>query len=369
MIIAINAVVPLHRPAAAGHITALAIQMAAAHPEHHFLLLGCDTGSDPLPSNCSIENSPQISSPIRFIYWLNYQLPALLRKKKASLLISYNSCSLRMKLPQLLITDDLQFLTHPEFYQKNWLRFYKKYSPLFLQKAAAISATSAFLQAQITEQYGIAPAKISVVHAWPGTLFKPAEDWKQQEAVKQKITGGKEFFLYSGPVYTACNLVYLLKAFSFFKQRQKSNMQLVLASTLAAEPAFIKSLASYKYRTDVVLAAQISTAGLAEITAAAYAVVYPPLYDAAGISPLQAIYCHTPVIASNTGALPELCKDAAVYCYPDDHQDIAAKMMLLFTNEDRRNRLIAHARVLATENGPVSPGQQTLQLALSLLQA
>lgn len=369
MIIAINAAAPLHTPAATGYFTSLVINMATAHPEHRFLLLGCDTGTQPLPSNCITGNSPSIKSPLRFVYWLNYQLPALLKKNKVSLLISCNSCSLRMKLPQLMVSDNLLFLSQPGVYKKNWLHFYKKYMPRFFQKAAAITATTAFLQQQIMEQYGTAESKISVVHAMPGVLFKPAVHWNQQEELKKELTGGKEFFLYSGPLHTAYNLVLLLKAFSFFKQRQKSNMQLVLASAFEAEPAFLKSLASYKYRSDVVVAAQITPGRLAAITAAAYAAVHPPLYDACGMAVLQALQCNTPVIASNTGALPELCKDAAVYCYPDDHQDIAAKMMLLFTNEDRRNQLIGKSRTRIQQAGETAPEAHLWQLAKTLLQA
>lgn len=126
-------------------------------------------------------------------------------------------------------------------------------------------------------------------------------------------------------------------------------MMLVLASAANADADFIKSLSSYKLKSSVVLAENLPAEELAAITAAAYAVVHPVNYDASGAQVLQALQCHSAVIAANNTALPEFCGDAAVYCYADDYNDIAAKMMLLFTNEDRRNMLIAKSREQANK--------------------
>lgn len=345
MTIAVNAVAPSFKPAASSFLPTVFYKLAAAHPEHRFLLIGFQATTGKKPENCiSLESGKTIKSPLLFSYWLNYQLPALLKKNKAALLISHNCCSLRLKLPQLLFIDELAFLQYPELYKNSWLNFYKKKTAEFLHKAAHTVVASAFLQKEIAEHYSIAAAKTSTVHAAASEIFKPAAHWNEKELMKEKLAGGKEYFLFTGAICTQHNLINLLKAFSFFKQRQKSNMMLVLASTAAAETVFLKSLASYKYRKDVIVAETISEHDLAEITAAAYAMVNPVLYDAAGTEVLQALQCGTPVVVSGTAAMPELCGEAAAYCNAADFNDIAAKMMLLFTNEDRRNLLIAKGR-------------------------
>lgn len=345
MTIAVNAVAPAFKNTAGGFLQTVFFKLAAAHPEHNFLLIGFPMATGAVPANCRLLLAGKtIKSPLAFSYWLSYQLPSLLKKNKADLLVSHNCCSLRLKIPQLLFLDDLAFLHHPEMYKNNWLHYYKKNSALFLQKAAFTITSSAFLQKEITEQYSIAGNKTTTVYAAAATLYKPAAHWNEKERMKEKISGGKEYFLFTGTIAAQNNLINLLKAFSFFKQRQKSNMMLVLASAAAAAPAFLKELSSYKYRTDVVVANHLSDAELAEITAAAYAMINPLLYDAAGTEVLQSLQCSTPAIVSGTAAMPEICGDAAVYCRMDDFNDIAAKMMLLFTNEDRRNQLIAKGR-------------------------
>lgn len=344
MIIAVNAVTPDFKPAFPVFLQDVFFKVATLQPKHQFILIGFDNNAA-APANCTCVNpGSKIKSPLRFGYWLNYSLPSLLAKHKADVLISYNSCSLRLKLPQLLYTDDASFLSHPEFYKPRWLAFYKRNTPKFLQKAAYIITSSGFLQGELTAHYKIGQGKYSVLCSTAPEIFKPAVNWQLKEAIKEKFTGGKEFFLYSGILNQQNNLINLLKAFSFFKQRQKSNMMLVLASQTNADATFVKSLSSYKYRADVVLAENLPVNNLAEIVTAAYALVYPVHYDAAGVNIIQALQCHTPVIASGKAALPEICGDAAVYCHEDDFNDIAAKMMLLFTNEDRRNLIIAKSR-------------------------
>lgn len=350
MIIAVNAVTPAFKPAASHFLQQSFLLIAAQQPQHQFIFIGFDKAATAAGNNCSyLHTGLKIKSPLRFSYWLNYQLPSLLKKHKVDIAVGYNCCSLRCKLPQVLFADDASFLSHPEFYSSGWLRFYKKNMPAFLQKAVDVAASSQYLKNIFTEQYKIAEEKTTVVYSSAAAVYKPFAHWNQKESMKDRLTGGKEYFLYTGILSTQQNLINLLKAFTFFKQRQKSNMMLVLASPLNADTDFIKNLSSYKLKSSVVLAENLPADELAEITAAAYAVVHPVNYDASGVQVLQALQCHSAVITANNTALPEVCGEAAVYCYADDYNDIAAKMMLLFTNEDRRNLLIAKSREQANK--------------------
>ena len=85
---------------------------------------------------------------------------------------------------------------------------------------------------------------------------------------------------------------------------------------------------------------------LAKITAAAYALVYPVLYTDFSLPVLQAMQCNVPVVASNTGALPSICGDAALYTNPNDFKDIAENMMLVFKDEDKTAAMVSAGKVL-----------------------
>jgi glycosyltransferase involved in cell wall biosynthesis len=81
-------------------------------------------------------------------------------------------------------------------------------------------------------------------------------------------------------------------------------------------------------------------AELAKITASAYAMVYPVLYDDIALPALQALQCHIPLVTSESGSLPSVFSEAALYVNPDNFEDIAQKMMLVFKDEDRAKELV-----------------------------
>jgi glycosyltransferase involved in cell wall biosynthesis len=322
-------------------------RIASQFPQHQFIYFtdkGFDVQAITSKNITAINAGLKIKNPLLFQYWLNYKLPSLLRKHKVDVFVSTNSCSLHTKVPQCLIVNDLSFLQQPQYFKKNWLRFYKNNTAKFLGKAAAVISTSHFLKTKITDEYKIQSDKVDVAYPGINPVFKPAT-WQQKDNIKDNYTKGLEYFLYSGAIEPQQNLITLLKAFSFFKKRQKSNMQLIIASVnAAADDALIKSLATFKYRHEVKMLENTPPDLLAQITASAYAMVYPSPFDGFGVSPAQAMQCDVPVITSHTKALTETCGDAALYIEPSDFNDIAEKIMLLFKDEEQRNQLIIKGR-------------------------
>jgi glycosyltransferase involved in cell wall biosynthesis len=323
-------------------------RLAKKYPQHNFIYFfdaNFDEKYITSKNITAVITGSQIKNPLLLQYRLNYKMPSLLKKHKADIFISAGGyCSLRTKLPQCIIVNDLSFLQLPQFFTKRWLNFYKKNTSKFLAKAKAIVTTAEFLKNEIIDKYKIASDKIDVAYTAANNTFKPST-WQQKDAVKEKYTEGLEYFLYAGSVNTGSNLITLLKAFSFFKKRQKSNMQLLLISKFAAtDKDFIKSLASYKYRDQVKLLDNLSEENFIQITAAAYAMIYPSLYDGCGTSLLQSMQSDIPIITGNNTAMPEICGDAALYINPNDFNNIAEKMMQLFKDEYLLNQLIIKGR-------------------------
>lgn len=81
--------------------------------------------------------------------------------------------------------------------------------------------------------------------------------------------------------------------------------------------------------------------------------IYPSLYEGFGLPPLEAMSNGCPVIAARAGSLPEVCGDAALFCDPQNPQDIADKIQLLMRNaklrEEFREKGLAHAKLFTWE--------------------
>jgi glycosyltransferase involved in cell wall biosynthesis len=254
-------------------------------------------------------------------------------------------CSLGTHIPQICIVNNLGFIHYPQFIAKAQLRFYKKYTERFVKAARLLITFSAHVKADLIQQYAIDEAMITVAYSGQDSRYAPIND-EQKQRTKTQYSEEKEFFLYTGPVGSSKNTLHLLKAFSFFKKKQKSNMQLVIATVKsAATTALMESLQTYKYRTEVKLLTDLSAVETAKLMGAAYALVYPVLTEDTGIKLIQAMECETPLIVSSISALEELCGNAAVYILPDSVDDIADKMMLLFKDENKRNELIVKGKL------------------------
>lgn len=322
-------------------ITECFSRLAVKYAQHQFLYIFNKPFDKDLnfPKNVTaVFAGPETKNTILLQYWLNYKLPALLRKYKAEVFVSIDGmCSLRTKLPQCMLVHDLSFLQYPGLLKKTQVRFLKKFTPLFLAKAKNIVTVSQFHRSLIIDQYKVDTGKIDTIYPGINKLFIPVS-FEERELTKEKYAEGREYFLCLGSTGFNSNLINLLKAFSFFKKRQKSNMMLLIADK--TDEQFKQELKTFKFRNEVKLLEALSKEDVAKITAAAYAMVHPVFYDAFATAPSGAMQCRVPVLCSNTDTLNELCGNAALYFNPEDFKDIAEKMMLVFKDEDMAKGLV-----------------------------
>lgn len=319
-------------------------RMVADHPEHEFIFIFDRPYNRRFVFADNVKavvTGPPARHPILWKLWYDIKVPVILRKHKADVFVSCDGfCSLSTKVPQCMVLHDLSFLHYPAFIKKSHLIFHKRYTPKFLAKARSIATVSLFSRNDILAQYRVNKDKIQVVYSAAKEIFQPvSRDVK--ERIKEKYTDGKEYFLYTGAIHPRKNLMNLLKAFSVFKKKQKSNLKLVLAGRLAWKfDSFVDALKTYKYRDDVLLTGYLPEEELVKLTASAYAMVYTSLWEGFGVPVLEAMRCEVPVITSSNSAMQEITKEAALYANPDNYHSIADQMLLLYKDESVRADLI-----------------------------
>ena len=339
-----NRVLPGNNSYAQSFFSEYILKIIEAHPEHSYFLITDNIAgtSNPVNGITNIAVAPVSKNIFSLKFWYRFKLSALLKKYAANIFININSiASLNIDTPQCLLVADIAML--------EGLSFSKKDIRSFLNKATTIITFSQFAKNKISKDYFIDEQKIIVFYMAGDNGYLPISE-TEKEASKEKYASGKEYFLFTGELNTANNLIHLLKAFSFFKKRQKSNMQLVIATkTVLPNNAFIKSLASYKYKDDVKLLFDLPQQELATLTASAYAFVYAPTENNFYLPVVQAMQSCVPVIVSNTILMNEICGDAALFTDPAVFEHIADKMMLLFKDESKRNELIEKGKQQAAQ--------------------
>ena len=275
--------------------------------------------------------------------WLDYQLPSLLKKYKADLLINTGGIASASSIAQCTWMPVNPENNEPQK-NKNYNGFYKRRLQKTLQKSQIIFALSEKKRQQITREYDFDSNKIIVARTAADERYRILP-WPEKETMKVKYAAGKEYFIVS--VDSAVqNLIHLLRAFSQFKKRQQSNIQLVFAgSGLKNELSFLERLETFKYRTDVHIYDNLNENDKTKLMAAAYALVHPFSDDETGSVVLNAFRANVPVIASDKGSLPEIAADAALYASPDDVELLAGQLMLLYKDEKLRLQLIEKGKL------------------------
>ena len=313
------------------------LDVVSDHPEHDFFLIGNNELTNTLFfSNLTILPSAPESILLKKI-WFSYKLPSLLKKHKIDIIIHLdNSCFQKTIIPQLVLVPDLSLFPLTYLSKKNTF--------VSLDKATAIVTFSQTNKNNICKNFKIKEDKITVIYTGPSNKFIALE-FQETESTKEIYSEGKEFFLFSGDINANNNLINLLKAFSFFKKRQKSNMQLlIITKNVLPTNSFIESLKTYKYRNEVKLLVDLLPNEVAKIMASAYSFVFAPHQSNDYVQLLQAMQCNVPAIVSNSLLMNEIASEAVLYTDPAIFENIADKMMLLFKDEGKRNELIRNGK-------------------------
>jgi glycosyltransferase involved in cell wall biosynthesis len=165
--------------------------------------------------------------------------------------------------------------------------------------------------------------------------FSRIEDLALLEEVRQRYALEDPFVLFVGHLFPNKNLGNLLRAFQ-------------LISTRIPHRLVIVGGRRWKYRNDLKLIESLGLADrvqilgfvprpdLARLYNVASCFVLPSWYESFGLAQLEAMACGCPVVASRTGALPEVAGDCATFCEPHDPKSIGEAIVRTVHDEELR---------------------------------
>jgi glycosyltransferase involved in cell wall biosynthesis len=332
-----------HLPAIANHQWKNVFEtLFKVYPEHRFVFLSPlkDAGELPLMPNVVIPSTFLTTSiPILKKWRQKMQINALLEQYSADVFVT-NELHLNLVTPirqVLLMTDDEVFKI-----TKNRKKDPRNKPRLksALDKADQVLVVSEFAAKLLCTSFSLNQNKVTPIGLAAGPCLKTLT-WEEKQEAKESIAGGKDYFLYMGAISPANHIITLLKAFSLFKKRQLSNLQLVLAGpVLWPQGGFEEKLSTYRYRADVILLEEPAKNLEAKLLGAAYACVNPSTSEGFSSFQLMALRCGIPVISSSELSEPE---NEAVLRSRDDAEEFANQMKRLYKDENFRAALVEKA--------------------------
>lgn len=243
----------------------------------------------------------------------------------------------------LTYIHDISYIDYPQFVEPRNLKMLSKGVPRWIHRCDKVIAISRNAGDEITKYFKLQPNKVQVVTCGVNTkIFSPQNEDKIDRLNKAYNLPPK-YLLYFGNIEPRKNLINLVNAYKTLPKELKDKHALVLAGGdgWLNEPIHQTITQAQNEGDNIVIPRKyIPDDDLPALFSGAIALVHPSYYEGFGISPLQAMACGIPVMASNVSSMPEVIGDAGLYVNPSDQQDISDKMKLLLENASLRNELI-----------------------------
>lgn len=263
--------------------------------------------------------------------WEQISLPHYLRRIGSPLLISLTGCGPLNYNNQIMTIHDVSHERYPEWFSKNYFRFYHFMMPRIGRKAHAVLTVSEFSKQEIIDVMCFPAQRIHVIHSNVPFHNKPSKEEILNYDPDPSI---ERYILAVSSMDPRKNFIRLVEAFNKIEDKSLKLYIIGMKSQVFNTPDMQKLVGKNIY-----LPGYVDDQALQKMYQNALLSVYPSLYEGFGLPPLESMTFGCPVINSNIPALREVSEDGALYVNPYDTDDIAAKINLLAKDEELRQSL------------------------------
>jgi len=341
--------IPLAEPkTGVGHYTfEIAVELARQSPSDSFEILSQLPFYDlsPAPANLSFIKQP-VNQATR--HWWTIGLPLYIKRAQLDLFHGTNyDVPVWGGCPTVLTIHDLSQLLLPATHEKRRVSRARRRLPVMSRRATMIITPTEAVKSEVCEHLRVPPSKVVVVNEAPRRVFQPLPP-KQASATVRRLGLDDEFVLYVGTIEPRKNIITLIKAFEEVLHSTPLRPQLVIAGKKGwLTDELFAYIDSAKLGDRLRLTGYLGDDELRALYSACRVMVYPALYEGAGLPALEAMACGAPVITTNTPAIAEMVGDNARLFSPADSRALAEHLVELLTTPALRESLsragITHA--------------------------
>jgi len=206
--------------------------------------------------------------------------------------------------------------------------------PFCASQASAVVAVSNYVKEVLKERHGIDSEVI--YHGIEADRFKPKNKTRSKRELGYKET---DFIvLFVGKMHPYKDPLTLIKAISV-AVKKNANLHLVMIGDGELYTEVEKEIFKLNYSNHVRLFRRVDNQTLETLYDAADMFVLPSVNEAFGMVLLEAMASGLPIIASNSGACPEIIGNVGVLFNQGDHIDLAEKIITLSSDKSLSRKL------------------------------
>lgn len=279
---------------------------------------------------------PKYSNKYYSHFWEHFILPIKARKYHLLFCPSNIAPIFVPKKVKLIVTlHDLSFKDFSQMYSKAFRTYYNFLIPINLKRANKVITISNYSKQRILKQYPFLKPKL--VYIYHGVDKKFCINKNQLK---------ENYILYIGSLNDTKNFSSVIKVFNDLKYtniRLKMVMPKSENFTLSNENKNL--LKNLKENVDII--DYTNQDNIIRYYQKAKAFIFPSYHESFGFPVLESFACGTPVLCSNTTALPEVAQNAALYCDPYNLEDIKNKLELLLDDTSLQHNLMEKGLIQA----------------------
>lgn len=289
---------------------------------------------------------------IRKIWWERKLLPKKAKKDKCDVFVSlYQSATVMSEeIKHIMVVHDIIPELFPEYLNNSRKKEYWNLTKEAIGKADKIIAVSGRTEKDLIQHLGIDSKKISVSHIDVDKIYKKEVSESRSKKVLNKYGLKKGYIYGGGGLEVRKNIEELIHSYKVLLESNKKTHlikdfpQLVISGKLMPRLAPLvtdaeKIVKEINLTKQVKLLDFVPQEDLPALYSNALVFVYPSLYEGFGLPVLEAMNAGTPVIASKKSSLPEVGRDAVLYCNPEDTSDIMMVLRNVILHSHLRDEL------------------------------
>ena len=294
---------------------------------------------------------------IRKLWWERCLVPKRAKRDGCDVFISlYQSATVMPKnIRHIMVVHDIIPKLFPE-YLNNWRkRRYWKSVEHGVCHADKIYAVSSRTEKDLVQHLGVPSSVVSINRIDVDPIFKRSVTPERSAEVMEKYHLSPGYLYSGGGLEMRKNVEGVLRAYRALLDREKTDHlapgtpPLVISGKLLPQLSpLVTDVERLVRELDLTpfvrLLDEVPQRDLPALYAGARLFLYPSLYEGFGLPVLEAMSVGTPVVTSKGSSLPEVGKDAVLYCRPDDVNDMAATIRNALARRDLREALSKRGR-------------------------
>ena len=224
---------------------------------------------------------------------------------------------IKFKRPAAIIIHDLSFISHPHFYSKAFVWYYKDQLKKVLKSNPFVCAVSETTRKSIVQYLGVDKNKIFLLQAYADIERIGAGQYLHNSK------DGRPYFLYVGHIEPRKNLFFMIENFLSWKKKSRSEYKLKLVGEIWSSSKKIQDMIKYfSKELDVEFCGYVEENQLSALYSNASAFIHTSFIEGFGFPVLEAMHYGLPILCSAGTGTDEISKPYAITINPFDKSSL-----------------------------------------------